>query len=88
MLKVSWHSRYEKALKKIKKQGKDTEKLKSMIRLLSENKPLAPRYKNHKLKGDYSDHWECHIEPDWLLVYQKNSTEIFLVTMGTHSELF
>lgn len=88
MLKVTYLTRFDKALKKIKKRGNDMEKLKEVIILLAEGKPLSAKYKNHKLKCEYSDHWECHIEPDWLLVYQKTSTEIFLVATGSHSDLF
>ena len=58
-----------------------------MVDLINE-KPLEAKHKNHKLKGDFVGYWECHIEPDWLLIYKKTATEIFLVKTGTHSDLF
>lgn len=88
MLTPIYLSRFEKKLKKVLKRGKDAEKLKAVIKLLLIDKPLPAQYKNHKLKGEYADHWECHIEPDWLLIYQKTSTEIILVNTGTHADLF
>lgn len=88
MLNPIYLSRFEKKLKKVLKRGKDKEKLKTVIKLLLTDTPLPAKYKNHKLKGEYADHWECHIEPDWLLVYQKTATEIILVNTGTHADLF
>lgn len=64
------------------------EKLKIVSDLLLGEKPLPPKYRNHRLQGEYIGTWECHIEPDWLLVYKKTSTEIVFVRMGTHSDLF
>jgi mRNA interferase YafQ len=67
---------------------KDLEKLDDLVDLLRNNKPLDKKYKNHKLKGSYKDYWECHIEPDWLLIYKKTTKEIILARTGTHSDLF
>jgi len=55
---------------------------------LAEGKSLEARYHPHKLKGAYARYWECHIEPDWLLIYETDAIEVFLVRLGTHSELF
>jgi mRNA interferase YafQ len=79
---------FEKEVEKSKKRGKDLEKLKVIIELLVEEKPLSVKNRNHKLKGDFKDYWECHIEPDWLLVYKKTSTEVIFARLGTHSDLF
>lgn len=49
---------------------------------------LDPKHKNHKLTGNYKEHWECHIEPDWLLVYRFTKTEVIFARTGTHSDLF
>ena len=59
---------FEKELEKSKKRGKDLGKIKEIMNLLIYEKPLLPKHKNHKLKGNYVGRWECHIEPDWLLI--------------------
>lgn len=57
---------FKKDIKRLEKSGsKDIEKLKAVIRTLIEERPLDPRYRDHKLRGDYTGHRECHIEPDW-----------------------
>ena len=58
--------------------------------LLSEGKKLDPKYKDHALSGDYNGKRECHLEPDFLLIYEKREREIvlYLVRVGSHSELF
>ena len=56
--------------------------------LLIEERSLAERYKDHFLEGSFSDYRECHIEPDWLLIYKLYSSEILFVRTGTHSDLF
>ena len=64
--------------------------LDEVVTLLVENGKLSPKYKPHTLKGSYSDFWECHIQPDWLLVWAQNE-EIKLIALtrtGTHSDLF
>lgn len=60
------------------------------VTLLVENGKLPPKYKPHTLKGDYSGFWECHIQPDWLLVWAQNEKIklIALTRTGTHSDLF
>jgi len=73
---------------KSKKQHHDQNKLSQVMELLAQNKQLEKKYCNHKLKGNFSDRWECHIEPDWLLVYRKNRNEICFERLGSHSELF
>lgn len=80
---------FSRQLKKAKKRGKDMEKLKKIIKdFLLPGKILPPHYRNHKLLGTYKDCWECHIEPDWLLIYKKTDKEIIFVATGTHSDLF
>lgn len=80
--------RFSKELEKAKKRGKNIEKLKEVIPLLIDNKPLPAKYKNHKLQGEFKDCWEFHIEPDWLIIYKKTSTEIIFLRTGSHSDLF
>jgi len=64
------------------------DRLKSIITLLVEGRSLSEKYKDHPLTGNFADYRECHIEPDWLLVYKLNPSEICFVRTGTHSDLF
>lgn len=94
--KVKYQLRYtsdfKKNYKKIKKQGKDVQKLKVVISKLANGLELEEKYKNHILTDSkyYKNCGECHIEPDWLLVYQYIDNELILVLVatGSHSELF
>lgn len=73
---------------KVEKRSKDMNKLRNVMTMLLEQKPLPPKYRNHKLKGEFDDCWECHIESDWLLIYKKTPSVIIFVRTGTHSDLF
>jgi mRNA interferase YafQ len=88
MLKPSYTKQFERDLKKIIKRGKEKDKIKAVIRKLVNEEPLEPRYRDHKLIGNYQDRRECHIEPDWLLIYKKTAEEIFFERTGSHSDLF
>ena len=70
------------------KRGKDMSKLKTLMTILIEDKPIPPEYKDHSLIGNWKHHRDSHIEPDWLLIYKKTATEIILIRTGTHSDLF
>lgn len=72
----------------MKRRKKSLKKLFCILRKLSHGKELEPKNKNHFLKGDHKDMEECHIEPDWLLIYQRNETKIAFLKTGTHSDLF
>ena len=63
-------------------------KLKAVILLLLDDKPLEPRHRDHALKGDWVGYRDLHIEPDWLLLYRLTETELMLARTGTHSDLF
>ena len=69
MLKPVTTNQFEKDLNKAKKQGKDLEKLKEVMLLLLNQMPLPLNNKDHKLSGNYNHHRECHLSPDWLLIY-------------------
>lgn len=86
--KIHIENSFEKDLKKLKKRNKDITKLKTLIELLEQGIPLPEKHRNHKLIGNYKDLWECHIEPDWLLIYRKIEDTIVLVKSGTHSDFF
>ncbi len=72
----------------LKKRNKDFEKLKEVIVLLVAGEKLPPKCKDHRLKGILKDCRECHIEPDWLLIYRIEGSELCLVRTGSHSDLF
>jgi mRNA interferase YafQ len=63
-------------------------KLRKAILLLIEDKPLPPRYKDHPLGGEWKHFRDCHIEPDWLLIYKVEGNDLYLVRTGTHADLF
>ena len=85
-------SDFRKDYKKSVKQGKDISKLKYIINELANGNELDVKYKNHRLRGSkyYQNCEECHIEPDWLLIYKYNNKELILLLIdtGSHSELF
>ena len=82
--------RFEKGVKRCVKRGLPMEKLKRALRLLEETGELPAEYKSHKLSGQYSGLWECHLMPDWLLVWERRDDDLVLVmtNTGTHSDLF
>ena len=88
---VVYSNKFKKGLKKVLKQGKDIKKLRFVVERLANKKDLEPRYKNYKLVNNkyFKNCGECHIEPDWLLVYQYNDNELILllVETGSHSEV-
>jgi len=81
-------NQFKKDIKRLKKQGKQFDSLKQIIEKLTKNEKLEYKYHDHKLRGDYINCRECHIEPDWLLIYENNKTEIILRRTGSHPELF
>lgn len=89
---IIFSTNFKKQYKKIKKQGKDLNKLHVLIEKLANKEKLELKYKDHTLLNDkyYSECRECHIEPDWLLVYQYQENELILllIATGSHSKLF
>ena len=81
-------SQFRRDAKLAKKRGKDTDKLRELIALLEQDATLPLRYKDHALIGDWQPHRECHIEPDWLLIYKIARNNVHLVRTGSHSDLF
>lgn len=88
MLTIVWESQFKKDFSLATKRGKNLEKLALIIENLQTKTPLPPKNKNHKLKGNYINCWECHIEPDWLLIYKTTNKELILIRTGSHSDLF
>lgn len=89
---IRFSNNFKKDYKKIKKQGKNINKLKNIVTKLANGEELEEQYRNHTLSNSkhYKNCGECHIEPDWLLVYQYIDNEIILllIATGSHSELF
>jgi mRNA interferase YafQ len=81
-------TQFNRDVKLAKKRGKDMAKLRDLILLLAEGKPLSSSYKDHPLSGDWKHFRDSHIEPDWLLLYRVNGNELYLVRTGTHADLF
>ena len=90
MLQIKFTSKMKRDFKRVQKRGKDMKKLEEVLNLLVLQEPLPERYKDHPLKGDMQGYRECHIEPNWLLVYQIIDDELILLASGTgtHSDLF
>ena len=89
---VQYTSRFKKEFKKILKQGKDENLFLEVLSVIANGKELDEKYKNHKLINDktFKECYECHIQPDWLLVYKMRDNELVLLLFatGSHSELF
>jgi mRNA interferase YafQ len=81
-------SQFKKDVKRMGKRGKKFGEIKEVIRKLAVGKPLEVKYRDHLLVGQYKGTRECHMEPDWLLIYELTESELVLVRTGTHSDLF
>ncbi len=88
MLPIRPTSQFKKDFKKAGRQGKSLEKLKHVLEHLAIPEPLPAKYNDHKLKGEWRDYRECHIEPDWLLIYTITDFELRPARLGSHSALF
>lgn len=88
MLKISATNRFKKDLRICQKRNYDFQMLYSVIDTLAIPLPLEEKHREHNLKGDYAGHRECHITPDWLLIYRVTDKELILDRTGTHSDLF
>ena len=80
--------RFLRDIKRIKKRGLDLSKLRHVVTLLSERQPLPIRYREHALTGNWIGHRDCHIQPDWVLIYKITDDTLILERTGTHSDLF
>lgn len=79
---------FERDLRRVKKQGKDLDKLEAIVNLLQAQERLPDRCHPHPLRGYWVGHWDCHVDPDWLLLYRVTEHELILVRTGSHAELF
>ena len=82
-------TRFRRDLKRLQKRGYDISPLKEVVKMLAEGKALPAKYRDHPLSGSYAGCRECHVTPDWLLVYKIGQGLIlYLMRTGTHSDLF
>ena len=79
---------FEKDLKRVGKQGRKLDKLEAVVNLLQSQQLLPTRCRPHPLRGYWTGHWDCHVEPDWLLLYRVTETALILIRTGSHAELF
>lgn len=87
MLEIFRTSKFKKDFKIIKKRHWDIEKLKKVIIILIEKEELPTEYKDHSLQGIYKGYRDCHIEPDWILIYKIENNILYLARTGSHSDL-
>ena len=89
-LDVDWTSQFKKDYKHSEKRGLDIALLDECIRALVSGEPLPAKYRDHSLTGNWAGHRECHVLPDWLLIYRLNAgkTVITLARTGSHSDLY
>jgi mRNA interferase YafQ len=87
MLNVVFKGRFKKDLKKLKSSNRYEDELIAVITVLANEEPLDEKFRDHNLIGNYAGCRECHIRPDWLLIYQMAETDLLLMRTGSHSEL-
>lgn len=90
MLTIKYHKSFRQDFKRMKKQGADIARLEAVLRILAEEQPLPEEYLDHPLRGNFAGYRECHIAPDWLLIYTIKQNELLLILhrTGSHSDLF
>lgn len=88
MLTIIYTTSFKRDYKRAMKQRKNITKLDDILYLLAHQIPLDSKFRDHKLSGDYIGKRDCHIEPDWLLIYEIQNNDLILYRVGSHSELF
>lgn len=90
MLQIKSGNTFKKDVKILLKRKYDFQKLQHVVSLLAKQKKLPLKYKEHNLSGEYSKYQECHIEPNWILIYkiEEETNSLYLFRTGTHSDLF
>lgn len=90
MLDIRYSAKFKKDYKAVIKRGYNPQLLQTVLELLCSEQPLPAKYKDHNLSGNYDGHRECHITPDWLLIYkiEHEMVTLLLTRTGTHSDLF
>ncbi|MFO1522586.1 MAG: type II toxin-antitoxin system YafQ family toxin [Kiritimatiellia bacterium] len=88
MRALSQTTHFARDVKRMRKRGKNLLKLQEVVRLLASGVPLPPKFKDHPLVGPWQQSRDCHVEPDWILIYTADETSLRLERTGTHSDLF
>ncbi len=88
MLDIRYSARFKKDFKICLKRRYKMERLQQVIDILRIPEPLPAKHFDHNLSGNYAGYRECHVEPDWLLIYYQNENELLLYRTGTHADLF
>ena len=87
-MRISQTSQFKKDIKKQQKRGKDLSKIKVLIELLLSGAALPAKCRDHSLTGNWVGHRDCHVEPDWILIYKLSEDELRLERTGSHADLF
>lgn len=87
-MKIFYATQFKRDYKRIKKQNKDLSKLRTVVEKLASAQRLDLKYLDHQLSGEWKGHKDCHLEPDWILLYRITQDELILERTGSHSELF
>jgi mRNA interferase YafQ len=87
MLRTRQASQFKQEYDLMKRRGKDMEKIKNIIQMLVEGIPLPQNCRDHALKGELSGYRDCHIEPDWVLIYAVKGDELLLYRTGSHADI-
>lgn len=88
MKQLSQTRQFAKDVKRMRKRGKDIEKLKAVVTRLASGQALEPRYRDHALAGEWKNCRDRHLEPDWILIYSADERRLRLERTGSHSDLF
>ena len=87
-MRLSQTSQFRRDMKRQIKQGKDQNKLVALVEFLLAGQALPPTSRDHPLKGPWKGRRDCHVEPDWILIYRRTESELLLERTGSHSDLF
>lgn len=88
MRQIRRTTQFKRDSKRVQKRGKDFSEFRHVVEQIARGEELDPKYRDHSLHGTYKGARECHVEPDWLLIYERAETEVILIRTGTHADLF
>ena len=88
MKRLSQTTQFSRDVKRMRKRGKDLNKLQEVVRLLAAGQELPPKHRDHPLIGQWAPSRDCHVEPDWILIYTADPETLRLERTGTHADLF
>ena len=88
MKSLSQTVQFARDVKRMRKRGKDLGKLEEVVRSLAHGETMDPRHRDHALQGEWKGARDCHVEPDWVLIYTADATALRLERTGTHADLF